>query len=514
MKRFLQSPFNVLILLLFLIGTFLHFAPFLTYQRLVYSISEDGYYMLTIARNIAIGNGMSTANGTIPTNGTQPLVTFIMAGIFYLAGGDKILSIIIIVIMQWVVAVLISVLIYKTGIRLFKDHPDKKRISMLAAAIWYAGPMTMMHTINGLETGWYTLAVLYIVSLIVFRDEALNMRFSILIGFLLGIAFWIRNDAIFLISAMALVFLTPRLFPMSIGYVKRFAYVIMIGLTSFITASPWLIYNQFTFGRIMPISGYAQMFEVRYGGNFINLPRIITEYFEMLIPIPFGAQKYLPVWIFCVVFILTVIFIVRKYYQITDIYRKRAIMITGIFLIFLCIFYGTVFDSYYFLPRHLYPPTVFLVLGWSLAIFYGTEKLKAKIKQAPLLLGIIFLIIVSVISVIRLNQANFHMHFQEVDWVKNNLGDDVWVASFQSGALGYFHDRTINLDGKVNPEALRARQRNRMPDYMLDKKVKYLVDWVNLAEWLSYSKVSSNFEVLICDPVKNLTVLKRKDLIE
>jgi hypothetical protein len=46
--------------------------------------------MLTIARNIAEGHGMSTANGTIPTNGTQPLVTFILAGIFYLAGGDKI----------------------------------------------------------------------------------------------------------------------------------------------------------------------------------------------------------------------------------------------------------------------------------------------------------------------------------------------------------------------------------------------------------------------------------------
>ncbi|NJN67317.1 MAG: hypothetical protein HC884_11700 [Chloroflexaceae bacterium] len=31
-------------------------------------------------------------------------------------------------------------------------------------------------------------------------------------------------------------------------------------------------------------------------------------------------------------------------------------------------------------------------------------------------------------------------------------GDD--IAAFESGTLGYFHDRTINLDGKVNPEVL------------------------------------------------------------
>ena len=39
--------------------------------------TEDGYLMLTIARNMALGNGMSTADGELPTNGTQPLATTI-----------------------------------------------------------------------------------------------------------------------------------------------------------------------------------------------------------------------------------------------------------------------------------------------------------------------------------------------------------------------------------------------------------------------------------------------------
>ena len=52
-------------------------------------MSEDGYLMQTVARNMAIGLGMSTAEGTIPTNGVQPLATFAYAGLHALAGGSN-----------------------------------------------------------------------------------------------------------------------------------------------------------------------------------------------------------------------------------------------------------------------------------------------------------------------------------------------------------------------------------------------------------------------------------------
>ena len=41
-------------------------------------ITEDGYLMLTVARNMALGEGMSVSNGTIPTNGIQPMI-----GVFF-----------------------------------------------------------------------------------------------------------------------------------------------------------------------------------------------------------------------------------------------------------------------------------------------------------------------------------------------------------------------------------------------------------------------------------------------
>jgi hypothetical protein len=145
-------------------------------------------------------------------------------------------------------------------------------------------------------------------------------------------------------------------------------------------------------------------------------------------------------------------------------------------------------------------------------MFFIISKLKPNIIKTAS--GFAFIAIIIIISVIRFNQFNMHMHFQVVNWVKNNVDDSVWVASMQSGTLGYFHDKTINLDGKVNPEALRARQRNRLPEYIYNKKVMYLADWTTMAEWIENPVMNKNFTMIVNDPVLNLTVFKRKDTVD
>ena len=74
--------------LLLATGLLSRLSPLLDIERRLYwlFLSEDGYLMQTIARNMAIGVGMSTAHGTMPTNGVQPLATFIYAGLHGLAG--------------------------------------------------------------------------------------------------------------------------------------------------------------------------------------------------------------------------------------------------------------------------------------------------------------------------------------------------------------------------------------------------------------------------------------------
>ena len=105
------------------------------------------------------------------------------------------------------------------------------------------------------------------------------------------------------------------------------------------------------------------------------------------------------------------------------------------------------------------------------------------------------------------------MHKQVVDWVQTNVPAQVWVGAVQTGTLGYFHNRTINLDGKVNPEALRVLLREgHILNYVLDSKIDYIADWVGMADWVNIKgspRFGREFEVAVKNESLNLAVLRR-----
>jgi hypothetical protein len=67
-----------------------------------------------------------------------------------------------------------------------------------------------------------------------------------------------------------------------------------------------------------------------------------------------------------------------------------------------------------------------------------------------------------------------HYHNQ-LALVQEHVPVHSYVGAFQSGTLGYFRDRVVNLDGKVNPEALRYR--SNMQDYLDKRNIIWLNDW-------------------------------------
>jgi hypothetical protein len=51
------------------------------------------------------------------------------------------------------------------------------------------------------------------------------------------------------------------------------------------------------------------------------------------------------------------------------------------------------------------------------------------------------------------------------------------VGAFSSGVLGYFFDNVVNLDGKVNAQAMRARREGRLGRYINESGISVLLDW-------------------------------------
>ncbi|MDM8565205.1 hypothetical protein QUF74_06075 [Candidatus Halobeggiatoa sp. HSG11] len=515
-----RRGFFILIIILMLIGGLARLIPLSSQERMINSVSEDGYLMLTIARNMALGHGMSVSDGTIPTNGTQPLTTGLWAVGYWLVDGDKMQGIVFAILMQFIMATLAAIFIWQGGKRLLHNSPNAETIAMLAAATWYASPILVGHTMNGLETGLYVFCLIGVAMLFSFSNQNCSMWRWFGLGILLGITFWVRNDAALFIFAACVTHLLLGSFAFE-ALKQRFLQVILMGSTSVVVALPWLINNVVNFGHLMPISGQSESLTAVFAENLPHIPTFLVEYLFIFLPIPHMLNTLTVVKIACAIFMVLVLIwmLVRKLH----LEERRLTMLISIFTVCLVTFYGLFFGASYFIDRYMFPISPFFALLWASVIVFIWQRLPAQ----KVIMPIIALLFVTVITGLHVRSylftkqtsiyhqylGGYSLHFHLAKWITDNVPKETWVGSWQSGTTGYFHDRTINLDGKTNPEALAARQQDKLPEYMLNKDITYFVDWMNwykMKVWINEPVVKENFEFVVQDKQNNLLVMQRK----
>ncbi len=521
-----RALLTVAVVPLLLVGSGVRLAPLTNDRRTIAAISEDGYLMLTVARNVALGRSLTIAEGTIRTNGVQPLVTFAWAGVHRLCGNERLAALRAIVIVQFVVALLTALFVALLARDAFRDRPWRNAGALLAASLWFASPLTLRHTSNGLETGPYVCAIAAIL-LIDLRWLARSGIRAAVLGVLLGVLFLVRNDAVFFIFAF--LFAEVR----GIGradpddgrqpVTRRLAHAAITAVASLAVASPWLIYNARVFGDIVPVSGRAQNLNAGIGDSLVALPRVLAEYAWMATPLP--AKLDGDCWwalITTVALVGAVAVTIRRCRRAgLTLHRWMALLLVHSGL--LGAYYGLFFGAAYFLSRYLFPLSLITVLLPCIWVMPDTRPAhqRSGTRVGLLVATASALTLLVTIAAGRLySRSAVHPHSQVVQWVSEHLTPDAWVGAPQSGTLGYFHDRTINLDGKVNPQALNARHDNRLFHYIVDDTpIEYLADWYGLARWVDHPEtvheerdpglLRRRFTVIVRDPAHNLVVLRR-----
>lgn len=477
--------------------------------------TEDGYFMLAMARNVALGHGLSVTGGEMPTNGTQPGTTFLWSFIFSLVGGDREKGVFIVQILEVLIALGATAGLYRVGLRVLVGHPARETVAALAASIWFASPLVVPHSMNCLETGAYACIGVWITSIFIERplDDAVPWSWgrSLAVGVLLGAAFWTRNDACFLILGACLVYLYTGYHCGPVVVRERFLRTLVFGGTSVVTASPWLIYNYTNFGHIMPVSGRAESLTGSFAGNLDDLPAVLVEYLLLLLPIPQKLQDHPVVVLGCVVVLLVAGGMLLAAWRISRRPVRALIVMIGIYTASLCLFYGLFFGAPWFIARYLFPASPYIMLftvavGWKL-----WSRLGAPV-QVPMAatVGLAALLLAGGLNVRTYNKGGKHQHFQVVEWVKKNTTEETYVGAIQTGTLGFFHDRTINLDGKVNIKAYEALKEARLAEYVAASRIEVLADWAGIADWYEMGPIQQHFDLIVHDTEKNLGVLRRK----
>ena len=467
-------------------------------------MTEDGYYALSVARNLASGHGL-TIDGQHLTNGFQPLFTILEAGAFRIAGGDQVLALRLVMALGWlfhIAGALVVAAVARDAWPARHGDAERELRGWLAAFLYLAAPLMFGHAYNGLETG---CAMFFYVLAARWMQTGRDLTWLGLAGFgaIIGLLVLARIDAGFVAAALGLNELRRA---WRGGLVHALARGAALGGTALLISSPWWLYNTIYFGSPMPTSGTAQTawglewLRFEYGEWALRValvPWIFAGAHEsdlsVNMPIPFGPGY---MTLTAIGFVRTVFVVgmaaliwraarrgvlrhdLARASQLEDATARRTLEFAGCFALgfgALIAYYVFAFSAYWFYYRYFAPI--------ALVAFVVVPVLAARglaVGRRPLATAVAGLLVLQVaanvgFAMVGRGLAGNTVYHDQVELVRDHVPDADYVAAGQAGTLGFFRDHVINTDGKVNRDAIAYQ--DHMWDYLQAHGVKWFVDW-------------------------------------
>lgn len=429
-------------------------------------LQEDGYYALTVARNIALGNGL-TIDGSTPTSGFQPLVTVVSSLCFVASGGDRILglrlylvfSVIVYAIAAWVFARIVTSLL----------GTETAMLWFSALVLWYSVSLYMftMH-VNGLETGMLLLGygrlILHLIALPATRSRSWTLK----LGLLLGLMILTRIDVLIPATMLMMwLFARDRIIPK--------ADVLLGAACTGLIVAPWFAYVYSHFGTVMPSGGSAQTSLV-YTAERIEQAFMNTA--EAILPFAFLRFHVLSTFwgevlrSLCFAALLPVLITTAR-----NLRGRHAVRVNEILawlaagIAAMCMYYLVFSFATWHYTRYFSPVTYGIsILGLVALLQSPLHKILKHMFFA--LYGFLFLAVVGVMLLGK--GAGSEMIVDQLALVQRYVPSHQTVASGQTGTLGFMRDHVVNIDGKVNHTALLRR--NDIPEYLRELNVRWFCD--------------------------------------
>ncbi len=429
-------------------------------------LTEDGYYLLSVSRNIAMGHGI-TIDGHQWTNGFQPLFAFLLVPIYAVLSGDRYASlhgVLALHVLIHIATAFVLGSIVKTALR-SRGNEQGVLGYWLTVFLWLASRYVLTNSYNGLETG----CVLFFYA-IVWRLYQLNWLDGwklFVFGVMLGLLVLARIDAAIFVAILSI----SELFRQNTSPPLKLKRAAAMASLSFAVSSPWWFYNLLSFGSLMPSSGTAQ-----------------SAHFSLFRVVPM-AQSLLQVWTpylqlrwiegvpqmlvqGCLVLILVLLFRKNAFAEMehSATLRMGGILLLSTFV--LTLYYLFFFGAAHFYGRYLSP---YMLLAIPLAVVaLAGQRFHSRWYYA-------IIVPVGIFGLVSIIGWDFQVWVRkspfpdQVQLVQTNVPVSEEVSAGQSGTLGYFRDHVVNLDGKVNVEALHYL--NNSLEYLRRRDIHWYCDW-------------------------------------
>ncbi len=437
-------------------------------------ISEDGFYMLTVAKNIAAGDGF-VYNFHTKTSGVQPLSTILYSGVFYIGnifGFNNINNLRFIIFFSALLLYCMAILLFKISNRLF-EFTDKKLLFLLCILFSAFNFELLIYFTNGLETGIYSflflLSIYLSINIILKPDDQRRNLDLYLLGIFLGITSLARIDFLILsFGFLIITFLKKRLNLFEI--IK----IIVIQITILI---PWVLLVYKVTGSIIQSSATVQTSWVNIDNLGERIFSLIGALMEHMTPLIFTMQRIL-LLIGIVLFVIFYLVFKKNnnpsFLFLPDSYRLLLLYWGTPFLVFVLIYFIYSSATYFYL-RYTALIAVFFLPFFIYLLYDLFKKIKMK-RQYMFLMFILMIFFIQANLYFHSGKLGVHQSLR-VHFIKTNFSQDEKIAVFQSGVTGFFCENVINLDGKLNHIANNYRKENNIEKYIDSIGVNVLIEW-------------------------------------
>lgn len=432
-------------------------------------VGEDGFYMLTVADHMAREHKIRYNYGQ-PATGFQPLATLMWAGldaVVMRAGGDDWAFIRSVLLFQCVLFLAFVWLLAGFAASIASE-PHRELVFFFSFVLCLFDFSLLRLFTYGLETGPYLTCLA--VCLLVWKRLATThddrWRLVLLFGVAGGVTGLARID-------FGIVFALVSLFMLT----KRYAspvQVLVCGGLALLIVSPWFLYVHGATGGWLPSSGKAE-------GQLITLhtldrlPQALIALMVHIVPPSFaGANRTMQIpAAFCTLGLIAWMYVERRILaaQFTTAFKQTlfpwALGFGGLIIV-----YPLFFWVVWFYPRYFAP----LLVVWIpvLAVFLAVHSLT---RRSPVAIALLLLAIFCAEDFRSLHTGRIASnHIISAGYVRQ-VYPRARVGAFQSGAFGFFDPNVVNLDGKMNDDALRADKDHALDAYLDRSGVDVLIDW-------------------------------------
>lgn len=496
---------------------------------------DDAFYYFKIAQNMVAGRGM-TFDGTHPTTGFQPLYFLLLLPVMKACQGDLLAPI-------RISALLLTGFSVATGglIFLLLRRLAGQAMALVGLGLWAVSPFFSVQGVNGLETGlamFFATLLLFLFCRWFSEAYPAGQKESILFGFSAGLAVLARLDLLLLVGAMVVFILIHP----SRGRLSPRAQVMSMASAGLAVWVPWALTSWMCTGRILPEGGPAvRQIALNYGWFYLPKPPDLQAFHWLFDPHAAPAS-----WTAAVFVKLMSLFVAESpffspfrggtgfeaYRDAEALWFLRGAQALGVGpiglatgILGLCgllwvfrkrrrptssgstlqdlsrplALYGLWFVAGYtfYAPGHWHFAR-YLSVPILLSTLWGLTRLGACLSVQTKQASMRTVLVSIALTIVFASHIRTLVLFSR--WMKTSQKEEGFLAdwerlaprvdpsqkmgAFQAGAMGYFSGLdVINLDGKVNSEARRAIQDKTLYDYLIQNRIRAVIDW----EWVFYA---------------------------